>query len=1222
MVTSAADRRVFPVANASTPAVGVHTPAPVSAPRKADYEGMVLPGAQLNLCVVRAMLASTLANWQRFGSMAHFKTRKNPHHYWNAYKPVQLRQLIAIADVLIDANGNFVSQRTLLQAAREVDATTGPVLALHHDGGAPRFVRWVSHCLSPAAGHYLFERGTDGHANTRGFFFAAPINSDQLGNMLASVRALQSSLNGDSVAARLRTINLGAAMALLPDRRYQRVLRALVFDIMDSKSFLKGTYGWSEAGIDCACDKVSGAMAASLAFAERDSLSVPSNLTVEGADAQRKQAIQSVIDDALSDEHGGGRERLEDLCIRLGLSLGTLMEEAAAKVGGFSYEEDEGTALAAGQRRDSTDAIRDAKASWGSIAKGVLAEINRVERERLIPPNQQTNTVSEASMRRHTAACAVRSLNAARHNPLAAISTKKLTSASEAFNIDAQPSNAFVRLMEQSWAEVIEEAFYRLWDDHAKWENDKKRGYTARRTVMLSASVKNAPYSDMGMALGGIKAVTNTMLVILPRSAADATHQRESVKRETACFKLPTAVTRLESELRSTPAQQINDWRYMVSETELLSSFANARGFYKFSLSDNGWDHGVRFFEVQYVHTRDHLAADRNYDCDAARAAKLSSYNEAEHQNSEETSCVTKAEIPSLLNLGPPRNAAELKRNRRAFLHAIGNALKGGTYAGSPIVSRVVTPEQPVAPFISEVERLAARKINDAKPEKRSTMPMAKLVLPVLRYKELHSLEAYYHFQLARNACKLSNRLGRLCEPKDYPFSRELQFQTCSERRWRGRFPAPDYPFLVDPPFDPARPGGHYSDLNGMRTALRAGTISPTHVARTPAEQLKEFYAGKSVLPSTADRDRLARELLGSDNEAKCALIDRWFSERRMNDFVKEDQRRQREANQAHDKLESEQLRILAEQMLRLARRPPACVAGIAAQPGSKADYKALLNDSRVGLNTNSKKRDELMERIVENREFIIQTLNLDREAVYSVISVAPVADTFRQTKCPICRSEDYDTDNPFIFCDGDHNEPVGFHIRCIGLFFLPSDDWLCKECTDSGNFLIKKVFGKRTRGGKVEYYVSWVGHGDLKTWQLFQDVPPGSRRLLQEYNEKLRQAAQASPAGDANALDANAPAPCNRTNDGAFSAGCVSGSGGAAAAGIAAIASTSRDRLEAADNRTEKRKAYLAADKARREQRRQAAQGLCPGSGPTSADGALLEFAFVAPTPPAPDSR
>ena len=159
-----------------------------------------------------------------------------------------------------------------------------------------------------------------------------------------------------------------------------------------------------------------------------------------------------------------------------------------------------------------------------------------------------------------------------------------------------------------------------------------------------------------------------------------------------------------------------------------------------FGLTDNGWDHCVKVWEVRYAIARDHLTADRNFDCRAARAAGLSSFNEAEHLNGEETSAVAKAEVPSLLKLGLPRNASELQRNRRAFQNAVVFAISGGTYAQCPIVSRAVTPDDPEVPFIPEAERLAARNINDASPKNRGSMPMARKVLPVVRYMELHEL--------------------------------------------------------------------------------------------------------------------------------------------------------------------------------------------------------------------------------------------------------------------------------------------------------------------------------------------------------------------------------------------------------------------------------------------------------------------------------------------------
>lgn len=168
-------------------------------------------------------------------------------------------------------------------------------------------------------------------------------------------------------------------------------------------------------------------------------------------------------------------------------------------------------------------------------------------------------------------------------------------------------------------------------------------------------------------------------------------------------------------------------------------------------------------WQVQYVLTRDHLSANRNYDCNAARAAKLSAYNEAERVNAEETSTVTKAEVPSLLKLAPPRNRVELQHNRRSFQTAIVNALGTGTYAGHSIISRAATPEVPANVFVTDAERSAARNINAAKPDKRTSMPMARTVLPVLRYKELHGLEGHYHFQVwaarttwTRLSCPLS----------------------------------------------------------------------------------------------------------------------------------------------------------------------------------------------------------------------------------------------------------------------------------------------------------------------------------------------------------------------------------------------------------------------------------------------------------------------------------
>ena len=52
-------------------------------------------------------------------------------------------------------------------------------------------------------------------------------------------------------------------------------------------------------------EKVTVALALSADFAKRDSLTVPTHVTTEGAARQRKESTQSIIDNALSDDHAG-----------------------------------------------------------------------------------------------------------------------------------------------------------------------------------------------------------------------------------------------------------------------------------------------------------------------------------------------------------------------------------------------------------------------------------------------------------------------------------------------------------------------------------------------------------------------------------------------------------------------------------------------------------------------------------------------------------------------------------------------------------------------------------------------------------------------------------------------------------------------------------------------------------------------------------------------------
>lgn len=267
---------------------------------------------------------------------------------------------------------------------------------------------------------------------------------------------------------------------------------------------------------------------------------------------------------------------------------------------------------------------------------------------------------------------------------------------------------------------------------------------------------------------------------------------------------------------------------------------------------------------------------------------------------------------------------------------------------------------------------------------------------------------------------------------------------------------------------------------------------------------MKKFFVEKSTNPSTAERERLARGILGSDKDEKVALVDRWFSDRMMEDFCKEEERRNRRANAARAEIEQDELTAFAEHILSLARPMIPAITTRA----TLADFVALLKDSRINLNALSPNITELQERVVEHREFIIAMLNLDKEKVYSVLKNGglPVETVFDKLKCEKCGSADFTTDNQIILCDGKHDPPVGYHCACVGLDHVPSDDWLCKPCVDSGNHLIKSVHGKRTKSGKVEYMVDWVGWHGGQTWQRWDEIPQGSRQLVRDWNKKQTQ--------------------------------------------------------------------------------------------------------------------
>ena len=532
---------------------------------------------------------------------------------------------------------------------------------------------------------------------------------------------------------------------------------------------------------------------------------------------------------------------MHDLC-SFSYDLQVLIESACEKLSKFKYDGGDVGAEMVNRQRDSVVPLRSC--SWASLA----AEVEEVIRakQRLDDPSASLITVSEATIRHYCAARRARSLIARRHNPIADVGVHKLQGEADVFNIDAPFSHAMVREFEDIFFELLDlnvPAVLRCWDDHAKWKADKKQAFTRCSTVTLKQEVKKAPYSDMQVVLGGAVAVTNSIMLCLPVDT-DAAFGGGGVsqKRSKPCVKQAYAVIRLERERRSTPTQQLNDWNMVVETHRPLKEYME-KCTVKMSISDGGFDHNAGNSEVQYVQTKDHLCSDRNYDADYQRAAGLSSFNEAERVNAAETKAVAKADVPSLLALGPPSNSADLQRNRRGFQMAMTSAIAGGIYGKRAIVSYASYDQVPDSELTSDAERFAARAIIAAKPENRLTLPMVRAVCPVLRYADLHGKREKLAFQLSREACSMPSRLGRLCTRTDYaPFDDKLPFKPCDERVWRGmRLP------FVFVPMPTMGEDGHY------RRGGDRGDIDPELVIEPPSVELKRYYKMESTHPSPSE---------------------------------------------------------------------------------------------------------------------------------------------------------------------------------------------------------------------------------------------------------------------------------------------------------------------------------------------------------------------------------
>lgn len=647
-------------------AAGIH--APVLAPattrpapsakrrRPRGQREHVLPEELCDLAVVSTRLTKTVELYDRcaklekakapgYSSSYNWKKRKIPdgYKYWNMLDSPALRQLQACAIILLEANGSFVAQVDLFRAARQIDPTLAHVQKASQHDYSPRFRPWLMHYLYPAVQEFVHERGVAGHKQTRISFYMCPNGAASARNVKASFQGLLVAADERDVCNRLRAVPVQQYMELLPDHASQRVLRSLLLEVSGSTSFLNGAFGFNVGSLHRARQRVDLALLHS-AQCEMQAQSVRSDLTVAGQHTLYLQSVREARAMYLEDKHSGGVVSKVEQCEAAGLNLKAIIEEAADELGEFSFEEvcaraeEGGTAVGSARISDARGshgeeaAERSQNCTWENLTSIVVTKVQLTLAD---------FRMDERTLRCYCVAQRSSTAEAARHvdaSQAARVKAQKPKSSREEWNIDMHESSAEVAYFEELHARLLAtgaSALYLPWDDHSKIEPGKKRGFASRKCVMHTRRAATAPYSDMGVKLGGAKVVINSMLFTLPPGADPEHAATVSVSKRgggTPVFKQAVGVVRLESERRSTPIQQFNDLRYATERIPMLSTFMG-KVTHAFFISDNGWDHSVRNHEVQWAHTLHHLECDRDYDAACTRAKGGSSYQEAERVN-------------------------------------------------------------------------------------------------------------------------------------------------------------------------------------------------------------------------------------------------------------------------------------------------------------------------------------------------------------------------------------------------------------------------------------------------------------------------------------------------------------------------------------------------------------------------------------------------------------
>ena len=323
----------------------------------------------------------------------------------------------------------------------------------------------------------------------------------------------------------------------------------------------------------------------------QEAFGVPSNYTIEGGASKLRRNIEQEQLEALADEYAGGRSSLLDTATDVGVDLGKEIEAAAKQLSSLDYGEN-GDGLAVNDKRNSTGLLRSC--TYASIADAIQTKIRAAGKlcQDAAATAAESIVVTANAIKLYCMPVCASSREGRKHNVQAQISSHKLEAASETFNIDAHSSCAKVRVGKEYALERIqaEGDTMLMWaDDHSKLQPDKNLGYRNGRTIAHRLERKKAKHSDLKPAIPGVKATINSILVCVPAGTfVDAANN--STKREIACTKQGFAVCRLESERRSTPA---NDY-YFVFKDEQLQRFMDEKCTNVISITDGGHEHAVR----------------------------------------------------------------------------------------------------------------------------------------------------------------------------------------------------------------------------------------------------------------------------------------------------------------------------------------------------------------------------------------------------------------------------------------------------------------------------------------------------------------------------------------------------------------------------------------------------------------------------------------------------